>query len=96
MAEVMPKIKSCDVSNCTYNMDKLCHTCAITVGDGNCAMCDTFMQSNQRAGNQKTTGAVGACKMQACQYNKSLECTAGNIMVGMLSNHADCKTYAMR
>jgi len=92
----MPMISSCDVTSCSYNADKKCHTMAITVGDSSCAMCDTFIDSGSKGGDRAVTGGVGACKAVNCRWNQSLECTAGNIVVGMHSSHADCKTYSDR
>jgi len=96
MAMSMPKISSCEVTDCSYNSDKKCHTMAITVGDQSCAMCDTFTKMSKKGGDVGVTGAVGACRADNCKYNKSLECTAGNIMVGLHSSHADCKTFSAR
>jgi hypothetical protein len=92
----MPMISSCDVTNCSYNTDKKCHTMAITVGDSSCAICDTYIDSRSKGGDQAVTGGVGACKAMSCKWNQSLECTAGNIVVGVHSSHADCKTYSAR
>ncbi|MBI5409550.1 MAG: DUF1540 domain-containing protein [Nitrospirae bacterium] len=96
MAMTMSRISSCEMTDCSYNSDKKCHTPAITVGDMSCAICDTFVKSSQKGGEAATIGGVGACKADNCRFNKSLECTASNILVGMHSNHADCKTFAAR
>ena len=92
----MPKISSCDATVCAYNKEKQCHACAITVGNGTCPMCDTAVKSEQKAGDQSSTGSVGACKTSQCEYNTSLECAASNIKMGMHGAHADCMTYAPR
>ncbi len=96
MPMTMPKITGCDASDCAYNIDKKCHALAITVGDSGCAMCDTFIKSGIQGGAPDMTGAVGACKASTCRFNKSLECTAGSIIVGLHSTHADCKTFAAK
>ncbi|RJQ53854.1 MAG: DUF1540 domain-containing protein [Nitrospiraceae bacterium] len=92
----MSRISACEVSDCSYNTDKKCHTMAITVGDMSCAMCDTFTKTGMKGGDPGTIGGVGACRADNCKFNKSLECTANNILVGMHSNHADCKTFTAR
>lgn len=96
MAIRMPIISNCEVTECSYNKDKMCHTLAITVGDSTCAMCDTFTKMNTKGGDGDVTGGVGACRADSCTFNQSLECTAGSILVGLHSNHADCKTYTPR
>lgn len=69
---------------------------AITIGDSSCAMCDTFARMNKKGGNPAIIAGVGACKSDNCKFNDALECTASNVIVGMHSNHADCKTFAAR
>jgi hypothetical protein len=39
---------------------------------------------------------VGACKESDCFFNKSLECSAPGIDVGLHENHADCITFRPR
>ncbi|RJQ18089.1 MAG: DUF1540 domain-containing protein [Nitrospiraceae bacterium] len=92
----MPKISACEVADCSYNADKKCHTLAITVGDSSCAMCDTFTKASKKGGDPSTIGGVGACRSDNCRFNTSLECTAGSILVGLHSGHADCKTFASK
>jgi len=36
---------------------------------------------------------VGSCKVETCEYNVRLRCTAEAIIVGHHDSHADCKTY---
>ena len=69
---------------------------AITVGDSECAFCDTFTKASMKGGDPAVTGGVGACKASSCKYNKSLECAAGSIHVSVHSGHADCATYSMK
>lgn len=96
MPMTMPKIADCQVSDCSYNKDKQCHALAITVGDGNCPMCDTFANLSKKGGDPNMVAGVGACKADNCKYNKSLECTADSIQVGKSCSHADCKTFSAR
>jgi hypothetical protein len=77
---------------CAYNQAKGCHAQAINVG-GKHAMCDTFTQAAGKGGDPDKVGSVGACKVDGCAFNRSLECTAGSIQVGPHSDHADCRTY---
>ncbi len=92
----MSKISECDVLSCSYNIDNKCHTIAITVGDPSCPMCDTFFESEGKGGDMDVLGGIGACRTSDCRFNKSLECRAGDIHVGVHSGHADCKTYTPR
>lgn len=96
MALSMSKISACEVTDCSYNIDKQCHTMAITVGDGGCAMCDTYTKMGQKGGSTDIIGGVGACREGDCKFNQSLECNAGSIRVGLHSGHADCITYSRR
>lgn len=94
MAMQIPQILDCEVTQCSYNMNKMCHAVAITVGNSKHAMCDTFYKSSQKGGATEITGSVGACKADDCKYNKSLECSAPGIRVANHSDHADCSTYS--
>jgi hypothetical protein len=96
MAMSMSKITDCEVTECSYNKDKKCHTLAITVGDSKCPMCDTFTKAGKKAGDPEVVGGVGACRTDSCKYNKSLECSAGSIHIGLHSGHADCTTFMKR
>lgn len=89
MALSMSKISGCDVTDCSYNMDKQCRTMAITVGDSSCAMCDTYTKMSQKGGSPDIIGGVGACKESDCKFNQSLECSAGSIHV---ASTADMQT----
>ena len=92
----MAPITDCEVQECSYNMNKRCHTLAITIGDSGCPCCDTFIKAPKKGGDADTIGGVGACRSESCMHNESLECTASGIMVDMHSGHADCRTFAMR
>ena len=90
----MPIIKECDADECAYNTGRQCHAMAITVGDLEHAMCDTYTQGSMKAGDPSMTGCVGACKMSGCTHNMSLQCSAPGITVGThLPNDFDCMTY---
>ena len=68
---------------------------AITVGDSH-PTCDTFTNSSQKAGVQEIMGGVGACKVDSCKFNQSLECSAPEIQVSIHQDHACCKTFSER
>ena len=91
----MPKIIDCSMKECAYNTDKLCHAMAITVGSKS-PMCDTFMKRKQKGGMKEMNGSVGACKIDNCTFNQSLECTADGIHVGIHADHAECETFQVR
>ncbi|WP_136516191.1 DUF1540 domain-containing protein [Geomonas edaphica] len=95
MEKQMVKITSCNVTQCAYNKHNSCHTLAITVGGPSdaCPECDTFMQGSQKGGIMDVQGGIGACKVENCSYNQSLECTASAVDVGMHESHPDCFTY---
>ena len=74
MAMKMPKITACDVTSWSYNQGKQCHAMAITVGGPEvCACCDTYLSADHRGGVPDMTSGVGACKVEACSFNKSFE-----------------------
>src|ERR1035437_4990936 len=86
-------IKNCMLEGCSYNENKRCHAVAITIGDGDHPRCDTFITSKTKGGFAQTMGKVGACKVEKCYYNASLECTSENIKVGFHDQHPDCLTF---
>jgi hypothetical protein len=93
----MVQVKQCDIRECAYNWDTMCHTLAVTIGhDEDHPMCDTFCQSETKGGQKDMVAGVGACKVSACEYNKALECQASSISVGRRSNEADCLTFERR
>jgi hypothetical protein len=92
----MPKIKQCAVTECAYNADKKCHAMAITVGDAQHPVCDTFCQSDTKGGDASRIASVGACKVMMCKFNMSLECEAPGISVGRRGKEVDCLTYEAR
>ena len=92
MDPLVPKVLDCNMTDCAYNEDKMCHAVAITVGDLE-PVCDTYMKGASKGGISDAIGGVGACKVNQCLYNDSLECTADGIHVGVRSGHADCTTF---
>jgi hypothetical protein len=90
----MSKVSQCKVSECAYNADNACHAIAITVGDGDNPMCDTFFQTGSHCGAKATAG-VGACKVSACRHNQDFECSAGYIQIGNMESKVRCMTFAM-
>jgi hypothetical protein len=90
----MPKVERCRVTECCYNLDEMCRTLAITVGgDGDHPACDTYCDRGVKGGDRSTTAGIGACKVNECRYNQSLECVASGIIVGRAQDEADCLTF---
>ncbi len=98
MPKEMPKVMDCDMAECAFNDDKMCHAMAINIAPSSpCPLCGTFMTYGKKAGVMDMTGSVGACKVDNCRFNDSLECSAAEgIHVGRHENHPDCKTFAAR
>ncbi len=93
----IPKVLDCDMLNCSYNKNKQCHAIAITVGDTQCPLCDTYANTSSKGGDMNLTGSVGACKANNCKFNRSLECSASNgIHVKQHTGHPDCSTFSAR
>ncbi len=92
----MSKVSECDVTECAYNRDKMCHAMAITIGDGERPMCDTFCSASTKGGDMSCMAGVGACKVLMCQYNQNLECNASEIHVGYNGQEIDCLTFQRR
>lgn len=92
----MPRVMSCEDIGCAYNHERKCHALAITIGDGECPRCDTEMLSEKKGGVLNMTGGVGACKIDCCTFNQSLECAAKDITVGVNEGHGECHTFKMR
>jgi len=89
----MPVVSECVIAECAYNANKSCHAIAITIGDGDRPMCDTFFKSPKHGGIKATAG-VGACKVSACCHNTDFECGADSIQVGNEKNLGKCMTFA--
>ena len=93
----MPSVYSCDVDECAYNHEKQCHALAITVGDAQGPLCDTFMDKAKagcEGGDPEHTANVGACHMGNCVHNERLECAAKDIAVGHKGSEIDCLTFS--
>lgn len=94
----MTTVDGCQATACAYNVDQKCHARAITIGDSTHPACDTYLSADDaddRAQRAEPAG-VGACKVEACRYNSSLECEAPAIEVASHAMHADCVTYQPR
>ena len=89
----MTRVKSCEVMECAYNADSKCHALAITIGDLNNPMCDTFCQSSTQGGSEENVAGVGACKVESCSHNHSLECDCAAIDVGYQEDEIDCLSF---
>lgn len=92
----MSKVRNCDVSECAYNMNQMCHAMAITIGDTIHPRCDTFCNCSSKGGEVSTVAGVGACKVDSCMHNTSLECQASEISVGHKGSEIDCLTFKSR
>lgn len=92
----MPKVKMCEVTDCAYNIEKACHTAAITIGDEATPRCDTFCHSTMHGGEASCCAKVGACKVATCTHNSALECQASEISVGYQQNEPMCMTFMAR
>ncbi len=88
----MSKVSECKASECAYNLDLTCHAIAITVGDGDRPMCDTFFKTEMRK-TVKGTAGVGACKVSDCRHNLDFECAASTIRVGTMGANGACLTF---
>ncbi len=89
----MPVVNNCAAGQCAYNIAKVCHALAITVGNKGQASCETYFGVAMKGGDRSTPGHVGACKMLDCAHNVDLECQAPGISVGMQADLPSCVTY---
>jgi hypothetical protein len=89
----MPIVSECAIAECAYNSKMACHAIAITIGDGDHPMCDTFFKSSIHGGIKDTAG-VGACKVSACSHNMEFECSATSIRVGHEGSMGKCLTFS--
>jgi len=80
------------IGNC--NMDRLCHTLAITVGPH--ALCDTYIHGSSKGGFSDANGGIGSCLAADCKFNEQLECRAPEIDVSSHDKHADCETFELK
>jgi hypothetical protein len=88
----MPLISACEVLQCFYNRDNVCHAPAINVG-GSHPVCDTFVAQREHI-HRDAAGAVGACHVSQCRWNSDLTCAAASIAVSLHNDHPDCSTFA--
>jgi hypothetical protein len=89
MSKAGANILDCQAKECSYNRDGKCHTIGINVG-GPEPLCDTFVNAGMKAGVLNSIAKVGACKVQTCTHNKSLECMVKGIRVILQENQAQC------
>jgi hypothetical protein len=90
----IPRIQTCEATECSYNTNRSCHAVAITVGDSSMAHCDTFFSRSRKGGIESINAGVGACKMESCKFNTDLECSAEQgINISSKSGQAMCSTY---
>lgn len=89
----MPKVKTCDATECAYNVGRGCHAKAITVGDMFNPECDTFFVAATHSRETARISGVGACKVIGCKYNQDYECSASSITVGKDGDSVKCFTY---
>ncbi|WP_061961506.1 DUF1540 domain-containing protein [Demequina flava] len=89
----LPIVSACSVETCGFNHDG-CRAGAINVS-GDHAHCNTFMDSDTKAGNADVAG-VGACMRTECKFNDDMACTAEAIEVGASFDTADCLTFEAR
>jgi hypothetical protein len=87
----MPPVTECDVENCFYNRNKLCHAAAINIG-GEHPNCDTFVSEPDHT-RRNEGSMVGACHVTHCRFNNQMLCQASSIHVAPHSGHADCATF---
>ena len=92
----MPLVSKCMASECAYNAYSSCHARAITIGDSTHPGCDTFLKGSRHIRQAQRTAGIGACKTASCKFNDDLECMADNVQVAMVSNEANCTTFALR
>lgn len=99
MDQIMPKVLDCNMGNCAYNKDNMCHAMAITIGDtpSNPA-CDTFIETAAHDGGfPDVVASVGACRASDCCHNEHLECMADNVHVtNNPQSSPSCSTFSLR
>jgi hypothetical protein len=89
--EQLPPVTQCQVDECFYNREMMCHAPAINVG-GEHPNCDTFIPKGTHIMRSETS-MVGACHVDQCRFNQELTCRAAGIVVAHHLNHADCETF---
>ena len=86
----------CDVDDCSYNRNHICHADSITIGDHGKAVCDTFCLSALQGGNSNSFAAVGACKVEDCLHNHGLLCHCQYITMSFQDDDVYCMKYESR
>lgn len=89
----MPNVTKCNARDCSYNMNDACHALAVTIGDGTHPRCDTYVHMALHGGDAAAVAKVGACKVAACKFNQSLECSAPTIAINTHGKCPDCSTF---
>lgn len=98
----IPLVRLCEVTDCGFNEQNMCHAAAIQVGDevaGAVATprvklqdprCDTYTRRpGAHLGASDWQGMVGSCKVESCSYNSGFRCTAEAIIVSRHEGQAD-------
>lgn len=89
----MPTIEACEATGCAYNVERACHARAITIGHGVHPGCDTYVVTGRHVSDGVSPAGVGACKVDVCQHNQNLECTASTIRVEDQDGTVECGTF---
>lgn len=89
------KVK-CEMGDCSYNTNSLCHADSITIGDHGRPICDTFCLSAINGGCESEVAHVGACKVEECLHNHGLMCHCKHITIGPKEGDIYCLSYAAR
>ena len=84
------EVRSCSVSECSYNEAEECWAPGITVGQDH-TECDTFTTEYAQMSDHEAS--VLSCEASTCQYNVSESCIAAGVMLGTHQDHADCVTF---
>ncbi len=92
----LSKVAKCELAECAYNHDKMCHASAITIGNGMHPRCETFFARSSKGGDRGAIAKVGACKSANCEYNQELGCQAPEIHVGRREMEVHCLTFEAR
>jgi hypothetical protein len=95
MSKPGANISDCQASECSFNHGGKCRTIGINVG-GPEPLCDTFVNFGIKGGILNTSAVVGACKVQSCTQNKSLECGVRDIRVVLQNQTAMCGSFEAR
>jgi len=90
------KVRDCNAAECAYNTKNKCHAIAITIGRELSPICNTSVKAAKKGGIPEIKARVGACKVENCQFNKSLECTAKCIRVEMHNAYAECTMFKQK